>query len=134
MPRSPLYVDRDPGARQLADAIESPGPVDPNLALPLRAHSVKDLAELRITPGSTDGVGGPRACMLAGQLNPLDAAAGIFIWDATSTLADNTLRAVSAFTVCKPVVAVAGRAGRWRRLSLGSLTEDRVKILASYHP
>jgi hypothetical protein len=116
MPRPPLYRDRDQTATNLANAIENPGPVDPSTAVPLRAHSIANLAELRKTIGSIDGNAGPRACTLAGQLAPLDSGAGVFIWDPTSTLADNATQSATAFTVAT-VTGVAQ--GRWRRLSIG---------------
>lgn len=141
MPRAPLYIDRDPGNAQLANAIQDPGPVDPMLALPLRAHSIANLAEMLVTKGSTDGIGGPRMCMLAGQLTPLDAAAGIFVWDPTSTLAHNATSTATAFTVANPNL-LTGAAGRWRRLSTAPVAGDAysrarledVKSIASLHP
>lgn len=122
MPRPPLWRDKSRDGANLSDAIEDPGPVDPALAVPLRAHSIANLGELRRTPGSTDGNGGPRVCMLAGQATALDAGAGTFVWDPTSTLVDNALQAASAFTVA----AVQGVAqGRWRRL-LGAVTQSQL--------
>lgn len=112
MAKSPLWRDKTRDGANLANAIENPGPVDPASAPQLRAHSIGTLAELRRTPGSSDGNGGPRACILAGQLAPLDAGAGVFVWDPISTLSDNARATVTAFTVA----AVAGHAGRWRRL------------------
>jgi len=116
MPNPPLWRDRSRDGSNLSHAIENPGPVDPASALPLRAHSIATLAELRKTVGSNDGNAGPRVCMLAGHTLPLDAGAGIFAWDATSTAADDAGTTASAFTTARPQgVAV----GRWRRLTDG---------------
>lgn len=118
MPNPPLWRDRSRDGSNLADAIENPGPVDPSTAVPLRAHSIATLAELRKTIGSIDGNAGPRVCLLAGHTRPMDAGAGVFVWDPTSALADNAGQTASAFTVASVQGAPVGR---WRRLvNLGS--------------
>ena len=116
--RDPLRGNQDPVIRNLADAISAPPPVLPVDSPILRAFSVGTLVELRKTIGSIDGNSGPRAVLLAGHVTPLDAGAGVFIWDPTSTLADDATTTPSANSTVCPAVLAATK-GRWRRLSLG---------------
>ena len=116
--RDPLRGNQDPVIRNLADAISAPPPVLPVDSPILRAFSVGTLVELRKTIGSIDGNSGPRAVLLAGHVTPLDAGAGVFIWDPVSTLADDATTTPSANSTVCPAVLAATK-GRWRRLSLG---------------
>lgn len=110
MSRPPLRSTRDPGLGTLQDAIEAPSRVNPATAPELRAHSVATRAELRKTRGSPDGNRGPRALMLAGYVDPRDGGEGVFIWDNTSTTADD--EGVTAIQVAGVDV------GRWERAQL----------------
>lgn len=108
MSRRPIRGTRTPEGVNLQEAIERPEFVDPALAPELRGHSVATRAEMRKTRGSADGNGGPRACMLAGYVDPLDGGEGTFVWDSTSTAADDEgATAVAVFGVAT---------GRWRRI------------------
>jgi hypothetical protein len=108
----PIRRPDDPDLANLFDAATKTPKVQPQNATELRAHSIANIAELRRTPGSNDGNGGPRAVMLAGQLTVNDAGSGTFVWDSTSTLADNAQITASAFTVAQ-VASVS--MGRWVR-------------------
>lgn len=131
MPRAPQKLDRTKDGSNLQEAIVDPGPLDVQLALPLKALSIGTLAELHKTIGSADGIAGPRVCMLAGQLAPLDAGCGLFVWDPTSVLADNAATAASAFTVANPGRATTAT-GRWRRMTtLNGFTIPAGQVLFS---
>jgi hypothetical protein len=110
----PIRRPDDPDLANLFDAATKTPKVQPQNATELRAHSIANITELRKTPGSNDGNGGPRAIMLAGQLTPNDAGSGTFVWDSTSTLADNAQITASAFTVAQ-VASVS--MGRWVRMA-----------------
>lgn len=110
MSRRPIRVSKSAEGVSLEQALGAPETVDPRLAVPLRAHSVATLAELRKTRGSRDGNMGPRALMLAGFEDPLDGGEGVFGWDDTSTAVDDEgIQVVEAFGV--PV-------GRWHRMQI----------------
>lgn len=103
----PIRASVTPETVNLADALEQPVPVDPALAVELRGHSVATLAELRKTRGSRDGNRGPRMCMFAGYVDPLDGGEGMFVWDDTSTAVDDEGLTVAEVFGVSP--------GRWRR-------------------
>jgi hypothetical protein len=107
------------------DALKAPITVDPNQAPALKAITVSTLAELRATRGDAAGDRGPRACTLAGTTDPLDGGEGVFVWDQTSTAADDGVDVVE-------VVGVP--TGRWRRMETapadGSVTNAQLADMA----
>jgi len=89
-----------------ADAI-SPARIPALLAI-----TMPTLDELRATRGDPEGLTGPRACILAGKVEPLDGSEGVFIWDVTSIAVDDD----GETTVESPAAGVPdGAPGRWRR-------------------
>lgn len=102
----------------MQDAIEAPDRILPSEAPELRGQSIGTRDEARRTRGSADGNRGPRAMTLAGYATPLDGGEGVFVWDATSTAADDE----GATTLMVAGVDV----GRWRRSRPGSVIGFRV--------
>lgn len=107
--RIPRTTD-DPNLTPMQDAIEAPDRILPVEAPELRGQSIGTRDEARKTRGSADGNRGPRAMTLAGYETPLDGGEGVFVWDATSTAADDE------GTTTLMVVGVA--VGRWVRARL----------------
>ena len=66
-------------------------------------------AEARQHVGDYAGQLGPRAMIVAGRTAPLDGGEGIFVWDATSTLADDDTNTM------QPNAVLFGKPGRWRK-------------------
>lgn len=89
-----------------ADAI-SPARIPALLAI-----TMPTLDELRATRGDPNGLSGPRACILAGKVDPLDGGEGVFIWNVTSIAVDDD----GVTTVESPAAGVPdGAPGRWIR-------------------
>lgn len=64
---------------------------------------------LRGVIGDLAGSLGPRASIVTGRAAPLDGGQGIYVWDPTSTLADD-----DAATL-QPNAIADGKPGRWRK-------------------
>jgi hypothetical protein len=75
----------------------------------LKAITVQDHVSLRRQVGDYAGQLGPRACIVAGRSLPADGGQGVFVWDATSTLADDDS------TTLQPL-SLGGKPGRWRKI------------------
>lgn len=93
----------------IADAARRPVVVTPDQARELKAITVATLAELRQTRGDDAGQLGPRSTLLAGTAAPLDGGEARYVWDQTSTAADDGVDTVEVVGV--PV-------GRWRRVAV----------------
>lgn len=75
----------------------------------LKAVTLSSYADLRAARGDVTGELGPRLTMIAGGTSVLDGGQGVFVWDPTSTTADD---GVNTFQV-------AGvNPGRWRRTAM----------------
>ena len=112
-------------ARPSLDALQSPRSVLDTLTslydeivriggnlLPSRAPALKAItlpthAAARSSKGDVNGEGGPRCCIIAGRLTPVDGGQGTYAWDPSSTLADDDAN----------VLQVTGLSvGRWRKI------------------
>jgi hypothetical protein len=121
-------TDQSPPANaigDLHDAAKVPTAVLPDQAPALKAITIATLAELRATRGDAAGQLGPRSCMLAGSVDPLDGGEGVFVWDETSTATDDGTDVVEAAGV---------PTGRWRRMETapadGSVTNAQLADMA----
>ena len=74
----------------------------------LQAITVSTHAALRLQVGDYAGQLGPRACIVAGRVNPLDGGEGVYVWDEGSTLSDDDS------AVIQPL-SLGGKNGRWRK-------------------
>lgn len=81
-------------------------PIFPSRAPNLKSITLPTLAALRQTIGDANGEAGPRAVILAGGTTALDATAGVWVWDPTSTLADNGSTVIQGGSAA---------IGRWRK-------------------
>lgn len=115
--RGPTRSTSDLKLTPLQDAIERPERIDPRSAPELRGHSVATRDELRGMRGSMDGNAGPRAVILAGNSDPLDAGVGVFVWDPTSRAADDDVNTLQP---------MGDEEGRWRRAPSGGQRGVRV--------
>lgn len=82
----------------------------PSTVPALKAITLPTHQALRTQPGDLGGELGPRAVICSGRDSvangPLDGGEGIFVWDPTSTLADDDVN----------TIAVDGyNVGRWRK-------------------
>lgn len=73
----------------------------------LKAGQLSSHADLRKTEGDTAGERGPRACIVTGGVTVMDGGEGVFAWDSTSTLADDSANTFQVGGVDR---------GRWRRI------------------
>lgn len=86
--------------------------ISPERIPALLAITMPTLDELRATRGDPEGLTGPRACILAGKVDPLDGSEGVFIWNTTSIAVDDD----GVTTVESPAAGVPdGAPGRWIR-------------------
>lgn len=69
--------------------------------------TVNTHAQLRMIKGDPNGIGGPRAAIVGGNVLAVDGGQGVFVWDPGSTAADDdsTVIQSSQTTV-----------GRWRKI------------------
>jgi hypothetical protein len=80
----------------------------PDTVPALKAITVQDHRSLRNQVGDYAGQLGPRACIVAGRTGPLDGGEGVYVWDATSTLADDDAATIQP-------LSLGGKPGRWRK-------------------
>lgn len=113
--RDLVDTSRDKGQALLSQLIEFYDalldlgrPQLPSTVPNLKSVTLETLAALRRTVGDPLGEKGPRSIILAGGTDVMDATAGVWVWDPTSTLTDDGVSVIQVSGVI---------AGRWRKLS-----------------
>lgn len=111
------------GVASLASCIDGetePGPKEADITSALTGTTFKwvdTMLNLIALPTNPPNPGAPpeQVLVLQGYVTPHDGGGGVFVWDPTSTAADN------AGTIIRPNDRAAGVAGRWRRQFSGAL-------------
>jgi hypothetical protein len=101
----PIGRPSDPTAANLYDGFPRSNKIESSQAPQFKAITMATVSEMRQNRGDSVGNLGPRACILAGTDEVLDGGQAVYVWDQTSTAADDGVNVIQA---------AATKVGRWR--------------------